>query len=283
MDIAIATCAAFPELGPYDRGVVDALRHIGLKAEPVVWTDPAARWRAAKLVVVQSTWDSHLLPDAFLDWADCVEEVAPLHNPARLMRWNLHKRYLRELEANGVPVTPTVWLNRGETIDLGGLMRDRGWYRAVVKPAVSASANETHVAELGDTSLVQSHIERLSATNDLMIQPYLDAFETEGERSFVFIDGKFSHAVHRPPTLQSAARRFDEPCAFLPESPDELRLAERAIAAVGERLLYARVDVATNNDGAVRLQEVELVEPCLFTALSPGAAERMAHAIAARI
>jgi hypothetical protein len=33
----------------------------------------------------------------------------------------------------------------------------------------------------------------------------------------------------------------------------------------------------------VRLQEVELVEPCLFTSLAPGAQQRYARAIASRL
>jgi len=163
------------------------------------------------------------------------------------------------------------------------LMRARHWERAVLKPAISAGANETHVIHQRDANARQADVARLARSQELMIQPYLTAFETEGERSYVFFDGAFSHAIHRPPTLASAVRGYSEPHAFEPAAGAEMELAEAVIAAIGEPLLYARVDLATNEDGVARLQEVELIEPCLFTALAPGAAARFAHALAERL
>ncbi len=51
---------------------------------------------------------------------------------------------------------------------------------------------------------------------------------------------------------------------------------------VPEPLLYARVDVVTDDDGEPVLMELELVEPSLFTDLAPGALERFADAVVAR-
>lgn len=282
MDIALATSADFPDLGPHDRGLVDALAELGLLARPLIWSDPEAAWHGAKLAVIQSTWDSHFHPAAFLAWADRVASSVPLHNPAAIVRWNLHKGYLRDLEAKGVSVTPTVWLARGATLALTPLLRERGWERAVLKPAVSAGAHETHVID-GFGNAAQSTLDRLSVAHDLMIQPYLNAFESEGERSYVFFDGVLSHAVHRPPTLKTAVRGYSEPSVFAPQNRAELDLAHSVIAAIGSKLIYARVDVATNNDGVARLQEVELVEPSLFTSLAPGSVQRLARAIASRL
>lgn len=283
MDVAIATCEDFPQLSPWDGGVIDALRELGIQAAPLIWTDATVEWGRAKCVVVQSTWDSHLRPAEFLAWADRVESAAPLHNPSGLLRWNLHKSYLRELEQKGVRVTPTFWLNKGGAMDLAKVMNEREWARVVIKPAVSAGANETHVIDAKSIEAGQAHVDRLAPLHDLMIQPYLEAFETEGERAYIYFNGEFSHAVHRPPTLKSAARKFDEAYAFEPNDRGELEFAHEVVAALDSPPLYARVDVATNNDGVVRLQELELVEPCLFTSLAPGATARLAHAIAARL
>ena len=35
---------------------------------------------------------------------------APLANPLNIVRWNLDKVYLRKLEAQGIPIVPTLWL-----------------------------------------------------------------------------------------------------------------------------------------------------------------------------
>jgi hypothetical protein len=279
-DIALATSDSYPELSHHERGVIDELKQLGLVARPVVWTDPGDAWRDARLVVIQSTWDSHLRPGDFLRWVDRVHAVKPLQNPSSLVRWNFDKNYLLELEEAGVAVTPTVWLKRGETVDLDALMRDRNWDRVVIKPTVSANANETHVLSSDIPGSAQVALDRLARNHDVMIQPYLYSFESEGERSYIFFGGVFSHCVRRPPTLQSAPRGFDLAIPIVPVTGAEFELAQFALGKLPATPLYARVDVATNNDGIVRLQEIELVEPCLFTSLVPGSAARFAREIA---
>ena len=64
----------------------------------------------------------------------------------------------------------------------------------------------------------------------------------------------------------------------------ELAVADRALDAVpggAGRLLYARVDLIDDADGAARVLEVELTEPSLFLGQAPGSAEQFAGAIAA--
>jgi hypothetical protein len=45
--------------------------------------------------------------------------------------------------------------------------------------------------------------------------------------------------------------------------------------------LYARVDLIADSDGEPRLLELEVIEPELYLAASPGAAERFAAALLA--
>jgi hypothetical protein len=282
IDLAIATCASQPNLGPLDRGVVSAVAEFGIRATPLVWNDPAAHLDGAQAVLIQSTWDSHLHPQEFLAWARDVERRMPLFNPLRLLEWNVDKRYLQGLEQQGVPVTPTLWAGRAAPMDLRRVLEERGWSRMVLKPAVSAGANETHIFDVHTIDAAQAALDRLRAHVDVMVQPYLTAFETEGERSYVFFEGVFSHCVRRPPTLQSAQRSFADAYVIEPTAP-ELMLARHVLEQIEEAALYARVDVATDNEGVVRLQELELIEPCLFSALAPGAQQRFAEAIAARL
>jgi hypothetical protein len=72
-----------------------------------VWWDPAVRWPEYDLVVIRSTWDYvERLPE-FRGWLHDVDEGGRLRNPAPVVEWNLDKRYLLDLEAEGVPVIPT--------------------------------------------------------------------------------------------------------------------------------------------------------------------------------
>jgi hypothetical protein len=55
-------------------------------------------------------------------------------------------------------------------------------------------------------------------------------------------------------------------------------VAEQVLAAVGEPLLYARVDLLPGPDGPLLL-ELEVTEPYLFLSTAEGAADRFAAAI----
>jgi len=282
LDVAIVTYAGLPQLDAYDSPILSALTALGLDARPCIWDDPAMDWRTAKVAVIRTTWDSHLRREAFVAWASKVGKLTRLYNPPEVLRWNTHKAYLRELEARGIPFTPTVWVPQGSTVALDAVLRERGWDTVVLKPVVSAGALKTYRFHRSELEAAQACLDTLAAEAELMVQPYLTAFETEGERAYLFFDGAFSHAVRRPPGLKDSPRSFQAPHLFEPV-PEELRLAEDVLAAVGQPLLYARVDVATDNEGRTRLQELEATEPSLFLSLDPAAPTRLAQAIARKL
>jgi len=282
MDVAIVTYSGLPQLDSYDAPILPALAALGLDARPCIWDDPAMDWSTPKAAVVRTTWDSHLRREAFVAWASKVGKLTRLYNPPEVLRWNTHKAYLRQLEARGIPFTPTVWVPKGGTVALDALVRERGWDALVLKPVVSASALKTYRFSHAELPQAQAQLEALAAEGEVMVQPYLTAFETEGERAYLFFGGSFSHAVRRPPGLKDSPRAFAQPHLFTP-SPEELRLAEQVLSAVDEPLLYARVDVATDNTGRVCLQELEVTEPSLFLSLDPDAPGRFAQAIARQL
>ncbi|WP_224365008.1 ATP-grasp domain-containing protein [Hyalangium versicolor] len=282
MDVAIVTYADLPQLDANESPLLPALAALGLDARPVVWDDPKMDWRVPKVAVIRSTWDYHLRREAFVAWTTKVGRLTRLYNPPDVLRWNTHKTYLRDFEAKGIPFTPTVWVPRGGSVDLGALMRERGWETVVLKPVVSAGALKTYRFARAQLDAAQACLQSLAALEEVMVQPYLTAFETEGERAYLFFDGAFSHAVRRPPGLKDTPRGIQQPQLFEPLA-EELRLAEDVLAAVGQPLLYARVDVATDNEGRSRLQELEATEPSLFLNLDPAAPARLAQAIARKL
>lgn len=277
--VALATCAALPDLWTDDQVLRSALVDRGTQVATPVWDDPAVDWAAYSIVVVRSTWDYWHRRTEYVGWARHVEAVSTLLNPAAVIEWNTHKGYLRDLEAAGVPIVPTTWLGAGSSVDLGALLAEKGWTDAVVKPAVSAGAEDT--ARLGDVGLpeLQALAERVLTERDLMVQPYLTSVETSGERSLIYVEQELTHAVRRPPYL--SAGRFADSVPAAP-ADDEQLLAQRVLDAIPHDLLYARVDMARGDDDVLMLMEVELVEPQLFFALSPTGSQRMCAAIEAR-
>jgi hypothetical protein len=65
-------------------------------------------------------------------------------------------------------------------------------------------------------------------------------------------------------------------------SAEVRELVERAVAAVPERPLYARVDVVRGLDDELCVMELELVEPELFFAFSELGTARLADALLQR-
>jgi hypothetical protein len=280
MDIALLTCSDMPELIPDDHRLFEPLRARGLTPRIVVWDDPDVDWTRFRLAVVRTMWDYFIKPAAFLAWLERVECRVALFNPPDVLRWNSHKSYLLELAGRGIPATPTVLCPRGKEASLPALVAERGWGAVVIKPAVSGGGRLTRRfarARLADEG--QAHLEAVLAEGDALVQPFLPALHECGERSYVFIEGVFSHAVERAATME--ARSLPDGVALAPRA-EEVALSERVLAATPGRTLYARVDLATGLDGTPLLQELEIIEPRLFLGAGEGAPERLAEAIARR-
>ncbi|KOU20566.1 hypothetical protein ADK52_25995 [Streptomyces sp. WM6372] len=245
--------------------MLEALRARGVDAVAAAWNDPDFDWSRCAAVVIRSTWDYAARRAEFLAWADAVQGATRLDNPAALVRWNTDKRYLGELAGRGVPVVPTRFIAPGEALVLPG----DGQF--VVKPTVSAGARDTARYAEHHHEAAAGHVAALHAAGSTaMVQPYLTRID-EGERALVFLGGSFSHAIRKGPVLTDVGGvdndRVPHP-DLVPHRPSaaELALAEAALAAAqGARaLLYARVDIATADDGAPVVMELELVEPNLF-------------------
>ncbi len=284
--IALATCAALPELDPDEQLVLEPLRALGVDVRPAVWDDPSVDWSTFDLVVIRSTWDYTARRNEYLAWARSVPRLA---NPADILEWNTDKRYLADLAAAGLPVVPTAWIEPGQAIALPAAGRH------VLKPAVGAGSVDAALFDLHaahEAELARAHAERLlAARQTVMVQPYLEAIEEQGEAALVFFGGQFSHAVTKGAML--AGQRELVSGLYMSEvinprrpHPKELAVAREALAAApggGKRLAYARVDLIPGPDGQPLVIELELTEPSLFLGTKAGSAERFARHLVERV
>lgn len=275
MRVALVTWSGLPELSVDDHILRDALRERGAGTEAVVWSDRAVEWRTFDAVVVRSTWDYHRRIDEFVTWIDrLADEGVPVRNPAAVLRWNVHKSYLAGLAQGGIAVVPTVTLRRPVGPEIQRVMEEQSWVRAVVKPAVSATAHRTYVIDRDDGDLP------LPLADEVLLQPFVDEIVTEGEWSLVFIDGEYSHAVLKKPRAGDFRVQSDFGGSAIAMQPPHSLIEDAAAALrfVDRPLLYARVDGVARGDRLL-LMELELTEPALFFATNSGAAARMAAAI----
>lgn len=212
--------------------------------------------------------------------------MTQLLNPPAAVAWNLDKRYLRKLEARGVPVVPTRWV-----LDHSRWTPPADEF--VVKPSISGGGRQTARYTREEVAAADDHVRRLVVSGrTVMIQPHLPSVEAQGETKLVFIGGEFSHAVRVGPLLQPGAGVLERPwerhvpAERTTPGPAQLRTADAVLAAVdaevGVPLLYSRVDLVAGENGDPLLAEVELIDPSLMLHLAPTAAPSLAEAIGAR-
>lgn len=276
--IAIATCAAYPEMKGDDELLCEALRRRGCEATSVVWDEGGTDWSSFDLCLVRSTWDYHDKYPQFIGWTRQVESATALRNPADTIAWNSDKTYLREMSKAGVPTVPTLWVEQGAEIDLAAALAERGWDEAVIKPVVDLGAKNLHRVRADGA---QAALTTVLSRQQAMVQPFLPSLEAEGELSLVYIGGNFSHAVRKRPAagdfrVQSI---WGGTTAATEPSPQQEEVAERALAHLDEPSLYARTDLVTDLEGNPALIELELIEPNLYLSTAPSAAPRLANAV----
>lgn len=262
--VALVTWSGLPELAADDRLLRVALERRGFRVDAVAWDGPRIAWNDYAAVVLRSTWDYHKRFDEFRGWLDSLNG-ARVWNPPAVLRRNIHKSYLLDLAERGIPIVPTMLIRRGDPLPA------IPWDDVIVKPAVSATAYRT---ARGTT-----HLAELVQQTDVLVQPFIDDIQRNGELSFIFLGKAFSHAMRKRPAgddfrvqneYGGSAERFDPP-------PHLIAQALAIANTLGEQWLYARVD-CVERDGRLMLMELEATEPSLF--LDVASAETFADAIA---
>ena len=260
-----------------------ALDQAGVSVDVVAWDDPEVSWDSYERVVLRSTWDYPERIDEFLAWLERVSRVTDLRNPLPMVRWNVDKHYLAELDRAGVPVVPTAFAEPGDHPALP----DRPF---VLKPAIGAGSRDAASYEPTQHDLAFAHIERLHGVGaSVLIQPLIASVAVEGEWPLVFVGGEYSHAASKRVALP-AASSVEGLFAAEDNAPHvadaaQIRVARAAVDVAAQRFgvpTYGRVDLVRDDDGEFRVLELELVEPSLFLPQAgPAAVQRVVAALRA--
>lgn len=292
MPVAIATFGGMPAEFTDDQLLLELLERRGVETTYAPWDDPGVDWSSFPLVFAKSPWDYTTRHAEFLAWAERVGER--LENKPAVIRWNADKRYLGDLQQAGVPVVPTTYVGPGEAAPaIEG--------EVVIKPTVSAGARDTGRFSPRSAREGRELVNRITAGGGIaMVQPFLEAVERCGETAVVTIDGEVSHVLRKRPVLRAdeiapirgdalgVAESMYDPNLVGPGAADadELQLARAVLGATvarfGRAPLVARVDMLRAADGRPVLLELEAIEPNLYFEHAPGAAERLADAVARR-
>jgi glutathione synthase/RimK-type ligase-like ATP-grasp enzyme len=238
----------------------DVLASAGADVEPIAWTADRDL-TGFDLILPLVVWGYHLEYDRWLSWLDRAQaERWPVINPPGLLRWSGDKSYLAELADAGVPTVPTLAVESCCDADLEEARRRFGTDWLVIKPPVSASAAGTH--RLGPNDDLPAD----SRGRAMIVQPLIEEIARTGEFSLMLFDGEFSHAVVKRPKSGDFRVQPHLGGVTLPSKapPGAVALAKQALEAAPVPAAYARVDIVPDDEGTLRIMELELIEPALF-------------------
>ncbi len=265
-----------------DRLLQSALHKIGLSSERVDWSNPDEDWSRFQCALFRTTWDYFDRFGEFNAWLDRVASLTRLCNAPSIVRWNMDKHYLADLDAKGVPVVRSRFIERGTTLHLQDLLVETGWDEAVIKPCVSGGARHTYRVNHANAAQLDATLQGLLAEEAFLLQPFERAIMAQGEDSLMMINGRFTHAVRKvakPGDFRVQDDHGGSVHAY-PPTTKQIALAERAMSACKSMPIYARVDMVQVDAGHDAVMELELVEPELWLRLEPAAATSLAGAIA---
>ncbi len=266
----------------YDHMAITPLSQLGWEVRQVSWHAPNVDWNEFAAVVIRTPWDYHLHLAEFLAVLEQIDASgARLLNPLEVVRWNVDKTYLRELESNSVRIVPTVWKTSPTLDDLSAAIESFASDELVIKPTIGAGARDTFrwrrdTDENFTNQIIACYENRLA-----MIQPFVSNVVEIGEWSLFYFDGKYSHTVLKKPK-HGDFRVQEEYGSWLRamEPPSQhLSLAEKSLAVIRKELAYARVDIVELHGGEPAIIELELIEPSLYFLYDEESPNRFARAL----
>lgn len=264
-----------------DEHAVQPLADLGWQVDIVSWRQTRVPWGNYDAVIIRSTWDYWNDVEGFLEVLQVIDASTRLANSLQLVRWNLAKTYLREIEQKGVGIVPTLWPRALDTASLPSLFDRLGCDEIVFKPVVGANGEDTFRLRRNFMPDELAVILPAFSGRAVMVQRFMSAILTEGEYSLFFFNGVFSHAILKVPAAGEFRSQEERGAEIRPVKPEEslLRSGQRALATLDPAPLYARIDLVRDAAGQFVVMELELIEPSLYLRTDPQAPARFARAV----
>lgn len=245
-------------LSDEDTLLLNFLQKKGLDIHREVWTDIEVNWQQYELVILKSPWDYIDKIDAFYSWLSKLERLnIKLLNPYDIVRWNSDKHYIREMMDAGLPVIPAAFIEKGTQPLWPAYFNNFNTDKLIVKPCISGGSKNTFVVTPGK-------LPALVFDEAFMVQPFMQEIQ-EGEWSFLFFNGRFSHCLLKQPVAGDFRVQQQFGGSAVPQVPPAayLETALSFVTRYAKGCLYARVDGVVK-EGRFLLMELELIEPLLF-------------------
>ncbi|WP_299681986.1 RimK family alpha-L-glutamate ligase [uncultured Tenacibaculum sp.] len=264
-----------------DDLVKKALEKEGLKVTRLSWDDPDFNWSDTKYILFRTTWDYFDRFPEFSVWLKKVSMQTKLINSEAIIRWNLDKHYLLDLQNKGVHICESYFVEKGETASLQEIATKHNLKNFVLKPCISGGGRHTYKITSETIAEHENTFQKLIAEEAYIVQPFQKNIVEKGEISLIIINGEFTHAVLKiaKPGDFRVQDDFGGTVHDYTPTSEEIAFAEKAIKACDELPLYARVDIFTDNNNKLAIAELELIEPELWFRNHPEAAVKLSQPI----
>ncbi len=264
-----------------DEVVYPYLEELGWEIELIPWRRENVLWDNYDVVLVRSPWDYQSDPEKFLSVLENITNSrARLENPVDIIRWNMNKEYLLDLESEGVLIPHTIkgiGINEKRIVDFFNALRSE---EIIIKPTVSANADNTFRLNRSNYRVVLADLIKIFEKREYLVQPFRENVLREGEYSLFFFGGKLSHAIVKIPKLGDFRVQEEHGGIISGIEPTQqlIESAGKVLSALDRKLLYARVDLVRNNENKFELMELELIEPSLYFRFNDQAPHNFASA-----
>lgn len=253
----------------------------GWSVELVPWRGRTADWNRYDAVYIGTPWDYPEDVPGFLAVLERIDASrAVLVNALELVRWNLPKTYLRDLEERGADIVPSRWCDDFDAGELRRLFDELDTGRVVVKPVVSTNATDTFLLTRDGAAQLERQLATTFHARPFIVQPFVETIRSEGEHSLFYLGGTLSHAIRKVPRAGDFRVQEEHGASIDAVTPEPalVHAGDRIMDLVRPSPVYARCDLVRGTDGRLLLMELELIEPSLYLRMDPAAPERFAAA-----
>lgn len=270
----------------YDKLLFEPMKNIGWIAKEISWRNESVNWNDFDSVIVRSTWDYQNDSEKFISVLEKINSSsAHLENDLDLMKWNMNKNYLFDLENKGVRIVETIWeknFSSEAALEYFDRLKSN---EIIIKPNISANADNTFRLTKEKLFEKLGELIKIFSDREFMVQPFMKHIVDEGEYSLFFFNGEFSHCVLKKPKEKDFRVQEEHGGKFKSVIPTEeqKRIGKNIIDKLASVPLYGRTDLVRTTDNDFALMELELIEPSLYFNMDIESPARFAGAFNERI
>lgn len=263
----------------YDHLLIAPLKKRGWSVTEVSWRNESTDWDKFDVVLIRSPWDYQKDPEAFLNVLQKIEgSNAVLENSLDLVKWNIDKTYLRDLEQKGIEIVPSLWFDRFQDDLVPAVFNLLDSDEIVIKPTISANADDTFRIQYSGYSDYRQQLKSVFKNRPFLVQPFMDNIVTEGEFSVFFFGDSYSHTILKNPKPHDfrVQEEHGGKLTAVEAEPHLLKAARQMRGMIQPEPLYTRADYVRTSENTFALMEVELIEPSLYFNMNEQSPERFA-------